>query len=275
MRTDLHIHTTASDGCWTPAETVAHVRETGIDLFAIADHESTANVVETAALARAAGLAFLPAVEVTTLADNTNFHVLGYGIDPLDPALDAVLSANIARMHWVNDETLRRLAHHGHPVSMEAYACYQNDPSRGGWSALNYLIDLGVCRDAHDFFARIFVPPFRPPEPDFPHPAEAAALIRAAGGLPILAHPGASLRQQGLDKTTLAPFVEFDLAGIECYTSYHDPAATQVCLDFCRHHDLLITGGSDCHGRFVGRPLGIPAIYLADLRLGPLEEYIR
>ena len=274
MRADLHIHTTASDGRWTPEEVVAHVRAAGIRLFAVADHDTVAHVSVTAELARRAGLAFLPAAEVSTVLNGTGIHILAYGVDLDDPALERMLEANRKRLEWIDEETLRRLARAGYPIDMEAYASYRHDPSRGGWRALNFLIDIGLCKDVRDFMDRLFVEPIRPPWPDFPHPAEAAEVIRAAGGLPVLAHPGLSLRKQGVSEETLTPFLDFGIAGIECYAHYHDAATTRICLDFCDRHHLLITGGSDCHGGFVGRPLGIPRVDLNDLRLGPLMERI-
>ncbi len=269
-RVDLHIHTTASDGCWTPEEVVAQVRAAGIGLFAVADHDTVAGVGPAAEAARRAGLRFLPAVEVSARLDGAGLHILGYGIDPSHPDLARLLEANTARLEWVDEEILRRLARAGHPIDWEAYAAYRYDPSRGGWKALNYLIDLGICRDVHDFFKRIYVEPFRPPPPDFPHPAEVAATIRAAGGVPVLAHPGLSFGRSGLDEKDLAPFIEFGLAGVECYSPYNTPEVTRTCLAFCRRWALVVTGGSDCHGGFVGRRLGIPPVRLEDLALGPL-----
>ena len=108
--------------------------------------------------------------------------------------------------------------------------------------------------------------------PAFPPPADAAAVIREAGGAPILAHPGVSLREVGVTEETLRPFLDFGIGGLECYSHYHDETTTRFCLDWCDRHDLLITGGSDSHGGFVGRELGVPVVDTADLRLGRLAE---
>jgi hypothetical protein len=90
--------------------------------------------------------------------------------------------------------------------------------------------------------------------------------------VPILAHPGGSLRQVGVTEETLRPFLDFGIAGLECYAHTHDEATTRLCLDCCSRHDLLITGGSDSHGGFVGRKLRVPVVDTADLRLGELAE---
>jgi predicted metal-dependent phosphoesterase TrpH len=275
MRVDLHIHTTASDGRWTPQELVAQVLRVGIELFAIADHETVANVAPTAALVGGTGLSFLPGVEISVLVDGRVFHVLGYGVDPQDRGLLDLLQANTARLHWANEENLRRLARAGYPVDLDEYAPYQSDPARGGWRALNYLIDKGICTDARDFLTRLYVGALRPPPPDFPPPADVVDAIRAAGGVPILAHPGASLADGGVSAATLAPVLEFGVAGLECYSSYHDADTARVCRAFCERHGLLITGGSDCHGGFVARPLGVPPVDSSDLRLGELRRHIR
>ena len=86
MRADFHIHTTASDGTWDPAELLDHLQAAGIGAFAVTDHDSTANLAEAARLAREAGLRFLPGVELNATKDGHNFHILGYGIDPDDKA---------------------------------------------------------------------------------------------------------------------------------------------------------------------------------------------
>ncbi|MBN1177643.1 MAG: PHP domain-containing protein [Anaerolineae bacterium] len=275
LRTDLHIHTTASDGRWHPQEVVAHVLEEGIGLFAVIDHESVGSVEAAAALAREAGLAFLNGVEISALFEGSVFHILGYGIDPRHAGLLDLLEANKARMNWINEEVLRRLIAAGYPVSLAEYEAFEYDLSRGGWKALNYLIDKGVCQGAQDFFTRLFVDPFRPPAPDFPPVPEVVDAVRAAGGVPILAHPGGSLRHVGVRGETLAPFRALGVTGLECYSSYHDAQTTAVCLDFCARHDWLVTGGSDCHGGFVGRPLGVPRVDASDLRLGELEGLVR
>lgn len=276
MHADLHIHTIASDGTWTPEEVIARVQETGLGIFAVADHDTMDSIPAILEIVRRTPgtPAFLPAVEVSTAVDGTIVHIVGYGVSPDHRPLNQLLQANRARLEWVNEETLRRMARAGYPVDLEAYATYQNDPRRGGWKGLNFLIDTGLCRDVRDFFERIFVDPVRPPMPDFPHPAEAIHRIQEAGGVPVLAHPGGSLRHRGPIEEVLEEFLEFGIAGVECHTPYHSPEMTARCRAFCARYGLLITGGSDCHGEFADRQLGVPPVTVDDLRLGPLEGFI-
>jgi hypothetical protein len=274
MRADLHIHTTASDGRWTPEQVVSGVQAEGIGLFAIADHDSIGNVRATERLAAEAGLAFLCAAEVSTIDDGDLFHILGYGVDPDDRALQALLTEHTEKMAAVDAADIRRLIELGYPLDYEEYLAYQYDRTRGGFKSLNYCLDQGICSTPHEFFSEIRAV-LEHCWPDFAHPTEAIAIIRSAGGMPVLAHPGESLlKRGGMDTTTLAPFLAYGIAGVECYSQYHDAEMTALCADWCERHDLLITGGSDYHGGFVGRRLGIPNIDTAVLRLGPLAPGI-
>ncbi|RLC84183.1 MAG: PHP domain-containing protein [Chloroflexi bacterium] len=273
MRADLHIHTVASDGCWPPERVVAEVKSRSIGLFAVTDHDTIASVPAAEALAREAGLAFLRGVEVSASLGGRLFHILAYGFDLESLALTALLHENRAKMEGFNGDIIHALIAAGYPIDADAYDAYEYDPTRGGWKGLNFLIDEGLCTGVRDFFDNLMAG-LSLEMPTFAHPAEAVAVIEQANGAPILAHPGMSLRRVGLTAETLRPLLESGIAGLECYSQYHDDATIRFCLDWCARHDLLITGGSDCHGGFVGREVGVPLVDTADLRLGELEERI-
>jgi len=273
MRADLHIHTVASDGCWTPEQLVTQVQARDIGLFAVADHDTTASLAQTEALAQEARLAFLRGVEISTLLNGHLVHVLAYGFELDDPALASLLRENVNKLIQASEDRLRHLAAAGYELDLDAYTVYEYPSDRGGWKALNFLIDQGVCTDVWDYIRVLEeLPPVE--WPPFPHPAEAITVIRQAGGVPILAHPGATLRRVGVTEETLRPFLDFGIAGLECHSQYHDRAVTDFCLNWCARHGLLVTGGSDCHGGFVKRELGTPVVDVTDLRLGELEERI-
>jgi predicted metal-dependent phosphoesterase TrpH len=273
MRADLHLHTTASDGCWPPEQLIIELQRTGIGLFSITDHDSLGSLARTAQLARENGLHFLPGVEMSARLNGQVYHLLAYGIDPADLALNALVKANEARLFASSDEAVRLLAGAGYPISLDTYSTYTWDRRRGGWKGLNFLIDQGICTDVHDYFGRLFAGDIAHPEAFFAPPEEAIAIARAAGGTVVLAHPGAT-SYNGLDEARLDDLVAMGLQGLECFATYHDPATTRRFLDYCRRRDLLVTGGSDSHGGFAGRTLGVPVIQASDLRLGTLEEQL-
>ena len=271
MRADLHIHTTASDGCWGPKRLVAEVQARSIGLFAVTDHDVIDNVSPVEALVRDAGVAFLRGVEVSSWSDEHYFHILAYGFETNAPAFFALLRENRAKMVESNREVVRGLITRGYPIDPGDFETYDYDQNRGGWKALNFLIDRGFCTGVRDYFGNLGIGPSRVFR-TFPHPAEVIAAIEKAGGVPVQAHPGATLKDVGVSAETLQPLLDFGIAGVECYHRYNDEATTRFCLDWCARHDLLVTGGSDCHGGFVGRELGVPAVNVIDLRLGELAE---
>jgi predicted metal-dependent phosphoesterase TrpH len=273
VRVDLHLHTTASDGRWTPERLIAEVQRADIGLFAVTDHDSLGSLTETAERVRGSGLRLLLGIELSARLDGQLYHLLAYGFDSTEPELTAFVAANGARLASASDDAVQMLAEAGNPISLDDYAAYTWERGRGGWKSLNFLIDQGICQDVRAYFDKVFVGELAHPQPEFPSPEEVIAVARRAGGVVILAHPGAFF-YNGLDEHHLDQLVEMGIEGVECYSFHHDDATTRRLLDDCRRRNLLITGGSDCHGGFVGRPLGMPPIQVDDLRLGVLAERV-
>jgi predicted metal-dependent phosphoesterase TrpH len=271
-RADLHLHTTASDGRWSPEQLIEEVQRAGIGLFAVTDHDSLGSLAEISELVQGSGLCFLPGVELSAKLDGQVYHLLAYGFDTGDLDLVALIEENNARLTSAGDVVVHLLANAGHPVSVDGYSDYSWDRRRGGWKALNYLIDQGLCRDTRDYFARL-VRYIDQPEPEFPPVEEIVSAVRRAGGILILAHPGASFHN-GLGAWELDLLVKMGVAGLECYSFHHDEEMTRGFVSYCLDRNLLITGGSDCHGGFAGRSLGVPPIYSRDLKLGDLRDRV-
>ncbi len=251
------------------------VRQKGIGLFAVTDHDTVAHVSVTEALAQAHDLGFLRGVEISCLDDKTFYHVLGYGINVENAELRGLLAENRARVLANDEADVKCLIERGFPMDLDEYRDFTYDQTLGGFKLYRYACEKGLCSNLKEFNRRVRgAIGFR--FPGFVHPAAACAAIRAAGGFPILAHPLASFKScGGLVPENLRPLKGFGVAGLECYSQYHDNEATQTCLAWCRARDLLITGGSDYHGGFVNRELGSPWITLEDLELGPLNEQVR
>mgnify|MGYP000543906302 FL=1 len=272
MRADLHIHTTASDGCWIPEQVIAGVLAEGIGLFALADHDSVGNVARAESLARQNGLAFLRGVEVSTTLDGGMFHILGYGIDINHLDLLSALGNNTAKLLETDNQDIRKLIELGYPIDYDDYVSYEYDRTRGGFKSYNFLLERGFCTGTRDFFENVRAK-LGHEWPTFVHPAEAIALIRAAGGIPVLAHPHASL-PGGFSEHGLELFRSLGVDGIECYSQYHDADMTARCAAWCQRYGMIVTGGSDYHGGFVGRQLGVPFVTTDDLQLGELVQSI-
>ncbi|MGD0154183.1 MAG: PHP domain-containing protein, partial [Thermacetogeniaceae bacterium] len=190
-RVDLHIHTTASDGTWSPKQLLLKLLEAGIGLFAVTDHDSVDNLAETAVMAREHGLGFIPGVEINTTYQHRNYHLLGLGIDSAAPELRALLATNQELTEEIDADSIRYLESIIPEVCYEECRTYVNRPERGGWKTLNYLIDKGLCSNHRDFLTLFqeWGSPFE--RLVFASPGAAIRAIVRAGGVPVLAHPGA------------------------------------------------------------------------------------
>lgn len=270
MKTDLHIHTTASDGTWSPEDLIQKIIKAGIEIFSVTDHDSTDNLIESAALAENNGLCFIPGVELNAAYQNRYVHILGYNIDIACQALKDVLLANRSFVERKAMEVILYLEKKGHSVSEDEYRAYNNNPARGGWKTLNYLIDKGLCTSHRDFFS-LFGNNGSPfDEIGYVSPEAAIAAIKEAGGTPVLAHPGARVYTIP-HRDIIGLAMEWGIEGIECFHPENSVKVTRYCLEICKRNSLLITGGSDCHGEFVReRSLGKPDITLEQLELGGL-----
>ncbi|MGE5529149.1 MAG: PHP domain-containing protein [Patescibacteria group bacterium] len=275
---DLHLHTRASDGTWTPGRAAAEAAKAGMTAIAFTDHDSLASVAAGRRAAKKLGLRFINAVEITAGSNAEDvLHILGYGVDKEHVTLRGILARNQAA--WRQNELLsiEALAGLGIRIDPERYAYWERHREAGGWPTYNCLVEMGLVADYRDYFGKYFGPG-RPAHvtTEFVQPQEAVAAIAAAGGVPVLAHPGAYdprgrsiLERPGF----LDAMVAMGIAGFEAIANENSPEVTEHLLAYCRRRDLLATGGSDCHGEFAGRRLGRPPV--PDSYLPPLLARLR
>jgi len=273
---DLHLHTTASDGESTPAGLVAEARAAGLSTIAVTDHDTTAAIDE---VVRHAGgvLDVVPGIEVTAVESGRDVHVLGYFIDPTSPELQAFLvrQRDVRRQRMVT--MVERLRALGVRVPDETIMIAVDDRTRSVGRPLlaRAIVEAGYATDIADAFDK-YLGAGRPAfvERSGLGAADVVAVIVRAGGLPSLAHPGTTRRDDLIPSLAGA-----GLAAIEVFHSDHDAAATDKYRTVARDHGLAMTGGSDYHGpgtsrsRFLGR-VALPAGDFARLveRLPPARR---
>ena len=241
---DLHVHTTASDGTRTPAEVVAEAAALGLSGLAVTDHDTVEGVALALAAGKAWGVEVVPGVEINTEDRGIEIHILGYFIDLgseiLLERLAFLRRARHARMARMV-ELLRRL---GVRVSLEDVLAVAGNGVPARPHLARALVAGGWVASEEEAFER-YLNQGRPayvPRAKYA-PAEAVALVRQAGGAPVLAHAG--LVPGG---AALGPLLRAGLCGIEAYHPGHDPGATEFCRRLAEHHGLVATGGSDYHG---------------------------
>lgn len=254
-RVDLHLHTYASDGRPSPQAVVEEAKAAGMELIAITDHDGTAGIVPAVTRGRDIGISVLPGIELST-GHGEEVHILGYGHGFETPAFDAFLAE---QQQW-RIQRMEAMLEKLHTLGMDITA--EEVRSRG--SAFLGRVGLADAMTAHgyadsipDAFARYlnddkpaFVPRKRLGV------AEGIAALRAFGAVVILAHPG-RLKMGDMTLSALLPeWIGAGLCGLEAYHSSHDRAACERYSRMARSHGLLVTGGSDSHGRPNGAQIG-------------------
>lgn len=250
MRIDLHLHSTASDGSLTPAALAHAAARGGLDVIALADHDTVAGIDE-ASRAAAGAVHVIPAIEISATHHAGELHVLGYFVDPSHPALieysgEAVRARRI-RMHGML-ERLERLGVHVEYEEVAAVAGPDGD-AIGRPHLARALIQRGYVQSFSDAFDRYIgdrAPAFLPTE--LLPPAAAIDLIHGAGGVAVWAHPRASLFKREIRR-----FARWGLDGVECFRPRCPPEECLALEATTRTLGLLVTGGSDWHGEWHGR----------------------
>jgi hypothetical protein len=250
LRADLHVHSTASDGTLTPTEIVELALEKRLDVLAIADHDSVAGLDEALRAAKETTLTIVPALELSAVADGHDVHMLGYFVDHHDPELLVRLAdMRQARLHRA-EAMVTALRDAGHDVTIDAVLALSDGGAVGRSHVARALVDAGHADDIRDAFERLIGRgrPFYIGK-DTRGPAEAIDVIRAAGGVAVVAHPGVS-RLDPLIPSMLAE----GLGGIEAYHADHSAEQREHYAEMARGAGALATGGSDYHGAAAPNP---------------------
>jgi 3',5'-nucleoside bisphosphate phosphatase len=249
VRIDLHCHSTASDGTDTPAELVRNAAAAGLDVVALTDHDTTRGH-HGAIAALPEGLTLATGAELSCRVDGVGMHMLAYLFDPEEPAL-------LAERELVRDDRvprargmIARLRDLGVPVTWEQVARIAGDGSVGRPHIASALVELGVVPTVDDAFTsawladggRAYVGKH---ETD---PFEAIRLVKAAGGVTVLAHPGASKRGRTVPESVIAEMAAAGLDGIEVDHMDHDGGTRARLRGLAADLGLLVTGSSDYHG---------------------------
>ena len=255
MRIDLHVHSSASDGTDPPAEVARRAAAAGLDVVALTDHDTMAGIAPATA-ALPPGLTLVPGLELSCLDNGRSMHLLGYLCDPGDPALAAETELiRDDRVHRAR-AMVARLAELGAPVTWEQVAAIAGDAVVGRPHIARALAEAGVVATPADAFTAEWIADGGRAHVDryAPDAARGIALVRAAGGVPVLAHP----RSPGYEiaDEVVARLAAAGLAGLEVFHPDHDHSERARLTQLANSLDLVMTGGSDDHGAFNDSGLG-------------------
>lgn len=259
------MHTTISnDGTYSPETIIQMCHEAGLEIVALADHNSTKAFRIAKPIADAYGMKLVPAVELDCHIDGINLHVLGYGINPNHPTFDAyeeeILTQERNSSQFVvnkirelgihlEDEALNRVQIHGvitgEMIAEVALEDSKNDnnellvPYReGGSRSQNPLVNFywDYCTQGKVAYYPI----------QFRTIDEIIKMINDAGGFAVLAHPGNNIKT---NVDVFKKIIDKDVIGVEVYSSYHSPEVIEHYHALALEHDLIMTLGSDFHGK--------------------------
>lgn len=251
MRIDLHTHSAVSDGTDTPAGLVRAAVAAGLDVVAITDHDTTASWAEAADAAALTDLTLIRGAEISTLINTSSVHLLAYLFDPDDAALaaelDQICDDRVPRLQRMTALARSEL---GSRVTWEDVLAATGDAESVGRPHLaDAFVALGEATSREDAFARLIGAGSRTYVSKYaPGTAAAITLVRAAGGVPVIAHPWSHGRRGVLDRATLARLRDAGLVGIEVDHLDHDDATRAELRRIADDLGLVTTGSSDYHG---------------------------
>ncbi len=249
IQADFHIHTTASDGRISPPDIVLQAVQAGLTHIAITDHDTVDGLLALENCSQAAELTVIPGVEFSTDMPDCEIHILGYGIDskhvPLRQQLALLKNDRLARIRRM----AMKITELGYPIDEGEILAVAKGAAAGRPHVATALVEKGYFASVAEVFQTLlnydkpgYVPHYKMT------PDEVIALIRQAGGVSVLAHPGLVGNDQQVQQ-----MIETGIDGLEVYHPQHDGAATAKYLALAQNHGLLISGGSDYHaisGRF-------------------------
>ena len=242
---DLHLHTTASDGHWSPSELVSQALEAGLEVMAVTDHDTVAGIAEAVEAARGKPIEVVAGVEISATCNGQAVHLLGYFFDPGDDALQEYLhnmeEARVTRAHRI----VERLQALDIDITFDKVQAHANGASIGRPHIAAALVESGAVDTEQQAFdeylkndgAAYVAKPKRPA-------SHAIDLLHRAGGISVLAHPGHWTRLVTIEEMTQA-----GLDGIEVRHPAHDRGLTRYYGRKANDFGLIPSGGSDAHGR--------------------------
>ena len=246
---DLHTHSTASDGTLEPEALVELAAKKKLTAVALTDHDTVAGVPRAEAAGRRLGLEVVPGVEVSVEAEKGAMHLLGYFVRPQDELLREKLSQWCHSRQQRARRMVARLAELGFEISYAQVEELAGSASIGRPHVARVLMKARVVRSVDEAFERYLRrgrPAYVPRQ--MPEAAEAIALIRSAGGVPVLAHP-ATLWLKGAELEARVKALRAQgLEGIEIHWSGHTTRQRRELLALAKKLGLAVTGGSDFHG---------------------------
>ena len=246
---DLHVHTTASDGQYTPAQIIEKAAEKNITAIAITDHDTVAGLEEGAAAAKEYGITFVPGVELNISYTTGEFHLLGLGFKQISPSLTEILDNLVKNRELRNVQIIEKMREAGVDITLEEMIADFPDTVLGRPHFAAELVKKKVVKTRQQAFDR-FLAKGRPwyVARVGSNLDEAIIAIKESGGVPVIAHPMSLYLSWGKLPDALQNFYDRGVMGLE---AFHPGARVTECLrleELAGKIGYFVTAGSDFHG---------------------------
>jgi len=245
---DFHLHTNHSDGSDSPTRVVERAQEAKLKAIAITDHDTVSGIAEAIEVGEQLGIQILSGVEVSSIWNGRELHILGLGVDIDSVEFLSHMQEQTDHRNSRAEKIIKKLNGLGVPAEREKIAARTADGVIGRMHIAQEIVALGhasTVQGAFDKFIKKGKRAFIPKKAA--SPKTAVEWIHAAGGLAFIAHPGLGNVHASLDKLLTIPF-----DGIEVYHSRHSAGMSDALSQIVEDKGLLATGGSDCHGDVKG-----------------------
>ncbi len=263
---DLHLHTTFSDGFLSPEVVLKNAFIHHLKAISITDHETVEGVAIAVSEAKQYGIEVIPGIELSASTGVGEIHLLGYFIDCQDVALQKTLAELKKKRKNRLKKIVNNLSTQDIHVDFDALLKFAGPGTVGRLHLAHFLCNNKVVSHIYEAFDK-YIGSDRPAyeKIDALTPQEAIKLILDAGGIPVLAHP----ESEHLDDL-IRSLISIGLKGLEVYHSKFDKKESKCLLAIAKKYDLLVTGGSDCHGEgklipLIGK-IKLPYAYVEKLK---------
>lgn len=248
---DLHTHTTASDGTFTPEQLIRHAHEVGISVISVTDHDTTDGLVKAKNEAEKVGVFFIPGIEISAeYSEQGTMHILGYFIDERHDSMVEALDFLKESRRLRNPKMIKLLNDAGMSITMEDVVDEAGGGQVGRPHFAKAMIKKGFVSSINEAFDKYI----KKGGPSYVNkerlsPEKSIELILSAGGIPVIAHPKTLGVTAGNDlKKLIVTLVDYGLMGMECYYFSHTKTEIRYYVDLAEELGLLVTGGTDFHG---------------------------
>ena len=246
---DLHVHSTESDGTFTPEEVIVEAKRVGLSALALTDHDTASGIKKAIPIAKQEGIELIPGIELSTSYRDKEIHIVGLYIDTENEALLQKTAAFRSCRDNRNEEMVAALQKEGFQITMEALYAENPDCVVTRANIARFLYNHGMIKSVQEAFdkyigdgCKCYINRFKV------SPTDATALIKEAGGVAILAHPLLYRINTNQLQVLIDELKEAGLDGIEAIYSTHTQGEEQLVKRIARENNLLISGGSDFHG---------------------------